>query len=172
MWVFTVPRWTKPYKITLLLFGISHQNNLQWKWLAQYFWTYHFLLYESWKLFSPCLNSYGTKCNEKITSQIMPFACAESLPILEKTQQTQTWALSLKITNIQAPTRVGATQRFVLTVSDLDFQMKGQTARLYSMETHLGGSRTLATYQNLLAPRTFKIISLPKRERSLCDHSP
>ena len=67
---------------------------------------------------------------------------------------------------------MGATQGFLLTVSDLDFQMKGQTARLYSMETHLGGSRTLATCQNLLAPRTFKIIPLPKRERSLCDHSP
>ena len=62
---FWLPLCTKPYKVTLLLFGISHQNNLQWKGLAQYFWTYHFLLYESWKLIYPCLNSYGTKCITK-----------------------------------------------------------------------------------------------------------
>ena len=67
---------------------------------------------------------------------------------------------------------MGATQHFRLTASVLDFQMKVQTARLYSRETHLGGSSTLATCQNPLAPRTFKIMPLPRKKRSLCDHSP
>ena len=60
---------------------------------------------------------------------------------------------------------MGATQRARLTVSDFDFQIKGQTARLYSTETHFGGGgSTLATCQNLLAPRTFRIMPLPRKE--------
>ena len=37
------------------------------------------------------------------------------------------------------PRAMGATQRARLTVSDFDFQIKGQTALLYSIETHFGG---------------------------------
>ena len=79
---FWSPLCTKPYKITLLLFGISHQNNLQRNWLAQYFWTYHFLLYESWKLISPCLNSYGTKCITKTYYNGMLTLCCSLFSVL------------------------------------------------------------------------------------------
>ena len=43
---------------------------------------------------------------------------------------------------------MGATQRTRLTVSDFDFQIKGQTARLYSMETHFLGGGGAALWQH------------------------
>ena len=78
----------------------------------------------------------------------------------------QTGTFSFKVYYFQTPT-----QRFCLTVSDLDLQLKGHTTHLYLRETQPGGGSTLATCQNLLVPRKFKIIPLPKKERSLCDHN-
>ena len=40
-----------------------------------------------------------------------------------------------------------------LTLSDLDFQIKGQTARLYSTETHFGGGQHFGNMPKSASPK-------------------
>lgn len=87
----------------------------------------------------------------------MPFACGESLLILGETRQVQTGNVSFKVYNVQTTVVNGS-----YTV------LPANSFCLYSRETQLGGGSILLTCQNLLAPRTFRIIPLPKkREISL-----
>lgn len=87
----------------------------------------------------------------------MPFACGESLLILGETRQVQTGNFSFKVYDVQTTVVNGG-----YTV------LPANSFCLYSRETQLGGGSILLTCQNLLAPRTFRIIPLTKkREISL-----